>query len=300
MKREDHLQFRETLLQRRESDMEARTALADQQDTKIQAESAQLFSERQDMERNIAKQNWDIGDRTHSAGKREAAVASREKCLEQLRMSVHEQLNVSMDEPDKPCTSWGGSSKGDWSSVLELAVQVKMFVEDKVFELNNNEFRLADLNRMSLEVEEKAKKVIFGGGEITLGDIDKIAAALRADDKRDSRNIVDAMNIFTYANDQRERHRGIPAATSTEDVKPATWNTSEAEKPGNTFEAKKFPASTPVKDCSGKWGCGCTTCRERDEIWKAHKPTFKNHADGRLKCEMRMHRGLGWWLVLGM
>ncbi|ELR05276.1 hypothetical protein VC83_08782 [Pseudogymnoascus destructans] len=261
LKREDQQLTRDTLLQRHEADIEARIATTKQQATEMQEKLTQLTNAREKLTRDTAKQNGDIGKRTQLVGKREAAVASREKCLEKLRMSLHKQYKVLMDESEKACVDWGGSSTGDWPSVLELAVQVKMYVEAKVLQWNQNETELADLNKMAVEIEEEAKRVIFGGRKIKLADVKKVAAVLTANDERDAVVLIEAKNKFTGIQEWNRRHGNIPAATSAEDNEPTAWSIFTTEQP---------LASTLFDGCSGKWGCVCATCRERDNIWNVH------------------------------
>lgn len=267
LNREGQLQGREDLLHRRERAAEDRLTSANEQVTKMQeeiekgeAKLAQLTNACEKAMREISVEEMDLAKRTHALKNREEAVASREECVEQLRMSVYGQLKVLRAGPSKPCTSWAGSTTGDWPpSVLELATQVK------VFEWDQNETQLADLKKMAVEVEQEAKKVIFGG-EIKLADCKKIAAALGVDDNKDVAVFTEGEENVAATEQWNGWDEDFSTATSTENGKPVNWN---------TFEAKKFPASTPVKDCSGKWGCGCATCRERDEIGRPTSPLLK-------------------------
>ncbi|KFY79597.1 hypothetical protein V499_01414 [Pseudogymnoascus sp. VKM F-103] len=276
LKREDNQLTRETLLQRHEGDMEARITITKQEATELQEKLEQLTNAREELKRDTAKQNYDIGTRIQLVGKREVAVASREKCLEQLRMSLHNQYKVLMDEPEKAFADRGGSSTGDWPSVLELAVQVKMYVEAKVLHWNQNETQLADLNKMAVEIEEEAKRVIFGGREIKLSDVKKVTAVLTANDERDAVVRIEAKNKFTGIQEWNGWHGNTSAATSTKDDESTAWSMFKTEEP--------LP-STLVDDCSGKWGCACTSCRERDNIWNIHmQSSDKNGAGKRCKC----------------
>ncbi|OBT59363.1 hypothetical protein VE04_00479 [Pseudogymnoascus sp. 24MN13] len=276
LKREDNQLTRETLLQRHEGDMEARITITKQEATEMQEKLEQLTNAREELKRDTAKQNYDIGTRIQLVGKREVAVASREKCLEQLRMSLHNQYKVLMDESEKACADRGRSSTGDWPSVLELAVQVKMYVEAKVLHWNQNETQLADLNKMAVEIEEEAKRVIFGGREIKLADVKKVTAVLTANDERDAVVRIEAKNKFTGIQEWNGWHGNTSAATSTKDDESTAWSIFKTEEP--------LP-STLVDDCSGKWGCACASCRERDNIWNVHmRSSDKNGAGKRCKC----------------
>ncbi|KFZ12935.1 hypothetical protein V501_03975 [Pseudogymnoascus sp. VKM F-4519 (FW-2642)] len=276
LKREDNQLTRETLLQRHEGDMEARITITKQKATEMQEKLEQLTNAREELKRDTAKQNYDIGTRIQLVGKREVAVASREKCLEQLRMSLHNQYKVLMDESEKACADRGGSSTGDWPSVLELAVQVKMYVEAKVLHWNQNETQLADLNKMAVDIEEEAKRVIFGGREIKLADVKKVTAVLTANDERDAVVRIEAKNKFTGIQEWNGWHGNTSAATSTKDDESTAWS---------IFKTEEHLPSTLVDDCSGKWGCACRSCRERDNIWNVHmQSSDKNGAGKRCKC----------------
>lgn len=179
--REDQLLSRETLLQRLVVDQEARMATANQQATKIQAEIeeeelqlARLTHERKRAVEETTAVRMELDHRARAVKNQEAAVATRGEWVEQLRMSVHEQLKASMAGAAKPYTSLDEFSTGDWPGVLELAVQVRMFVDLGVEEWGYDEKPLTDLKKAAAKIEEEAKKVIFDD-EIKWADIEKLA-----------------------------------------------------------------------------------------------------------------------------
>ncbi|KFY90830.1 hypothetical protein V500_04942 [Pseudogymnoascus sp. VKM F-4518 (FW-2643)] len=282
LNRDDKLERREDAMYDRERAAKAKLTSANEQVTKMQAEIekgeaqlAQRTNTCEEAKREISLGEMDLAMRTHALKHRVEAVASREECLEQLRMNVHGHLKVLGAGSAKPCTSWAGSTTGYWQSVLELATQVRVFVEAKLLEWDPNETQLAGLKKMAVDVEEETKKVIFGG-EIKLEDCKKIAAALGVDDNKGTPVLMEAKENVAATEQWNGWSEDFSTATSTENGKPAEWN---------NFAAKKFPAPTVVKYCSDRWGCVCTSRPEQDEIWGACKPSSNNDgAEKGCKC----------------
>ncbi|KFY04277.1 hypothetical protein O988_00889 [Pseudogymnoascus sp. VKM F-3808] len=170
--REEQLLSRDKLLQCREDDAEARITLADQKLQKVQAEIKKGESELADLtdyhrrvKRSTEQHEIDLDDRECTLLNRESAVTSREKFLEQFQTRVHEQFKSSMTDSAKLRTDWGGFSSGDWPKVLEIAMQVKMFVETEGGWFQN-QAQLADLKKIAMEIEKEAKMVIFEGAKV--------------------------------------------------------------------------------------------------------------------------------------
>lgn len=282
LKRDEQLLFREGELGNRQRAAEVRITLANQQAAKVQKEIeegkailAALSNGQEDVKRVTKAQEIDLSNRTYGVNNREAAVSSPDKGLEQPGMNMHDLLKILNAGPVKPCKIWVGSPTEDWLYVLELAVQVRMFAEARGLDWDQNVIQLADLMKMAGVVEEQAKKKIFGG-RIKVADLEELAADITADDKMDAAVYGDEADIFFASKQCLVSEWNSPAATSTEDVKPV---------PRNTFEAEKLPASTPINVCSGKWGCGCTLCRERDDLWKLHMSSSKKNGVGKpCKC----------------
>ncbi|KFY53028.1 hypothetical protein V496_07976 [Pseudogymnoascus sp. VKM F-4515 (FW-2607)] len=281
LKRAEQLLFREGELRNRLRVAEVGITLANQQAAKVQREIekekamlAVLSNGQEDVKRVTKPQDIDLSNRTYGVNNREAAVSSHDKCLEQPMMNVHDLLKILNARPAKPCKIWARSATEDWPSVLELAVRARMFAETRGLDWGQNEIQLAALKKMAAAVEERAKKIIFSG-QVKVADLEKPAADKTADDTEDATVFTDPYSFFA-SKQWLGSEWNSPAATSTEDIKPAPWD---------TFEAEKLPASTPINVCSGKWGCGCTLCRERDEIWKLHMPSSKNNGVGKpCKC----------------
>ncbi|KFX92260.1 hypothetical protein V490_05490 [Pseudogymnoascus sp. VKM F-3557] len=275
--REEQLLSRDKLLQRREDDAEARITLADQKLQKVQAEIKKGESELADLtdyhrrvKRSTEQHEIDLDDRECTLLSRESAVTSREKFLEQFQTRVHEQFKSSMTESTKLRTDWGGFSSGDWPKVLEIAMQVKMFVETEGGWFQN-QAQLADLKKIAMEIEKEAKMIIFEGAK---AGVNKGASAIN------------------------ETGKTAPAFTEAKKDGAAVdqwegWSEVNAfALPKTKLEDETLPATTPVKGCTGKWGCGCTTCLERECLWNAHMPSSKKNAAGkRCKCN---HWDLGY------
>lgn len=105
-------------------------------------------------------------------------------------------------------------------------------------------------------------------------DAEKSVSAISVDDK-DSPVLTEVKETLPTANQWHGWSEDIPVTTPL-DIKSAS------EK---KLEDEKLPVSTPVKGCTGKWGCGCTTCLEREDLWNAHMPSFKKNTAGkRCKC----------------
>ncbi|OBT79603.1 hypothetical protein VF21_01321 [Pseudogymnoascus sp. 05NY08] len=263
LQRDDQLLSRERLLQRREVNTGS-SKLNDDQLAALQKTVDEVMEVRA-LKINLSKRIRAIEGREMDASFVEEWVDALRKILEKRRGAEHVEVNVELGASGSPITMT------NWLAMLGI---VEMSVKHGKVTWLNRHPKFWDF-RDAVDYIEKDGEVSFEGGGVKRPQYKKSAI----DASKDKEEIVAAFKQKAVVSRQWKEwgDDNTVAAASKEDDKPTSQGIFNTEKP---------PTSTLVDGCSGKWGCVCKTCRDRDEIWNVHKPSSNKNGTGkRCKCD---------------